>query len=212
MKYLVHVKDLAHLSKIVKNLSDESMRRIYFTSYRGNVFVTALNGHIMPLYKISTKKVTEEFTISFSYNDVFESYLKACKKNILVYFNSDTKTLDFLVGNTTLTLNETSDVYNSIDINHIIEKGFNVIKSPNFNITPATSRVTLTTMENIFPSKNGTITFYGDTEKLNDVMIARYSEDKEFCALVMPMVLDDEETHKEFVEDINNYFIMSDED
>ena len=209
MKYTAFMENINHLVRIIKKLDADELKCIYFTKIRGNVYMSALNGHIMPMYKIhvchdnDTSVEEDTFNVAFSYNSNLENLIKACKKNPFIVFDSESKTLTFDVGGNTVVVNEYND---KINIEQVVKRAEDVLKSEHFNITSAVSKMTYDKAELIFPNKNGVVTFYGNTESLSDVMLARWTENSDFCALVMPMVPDSEETNKDNIDEVKKFF------
>lgn len=203
------MENINHLVRIIKKLDADELKCIYFTKINGNVYASALNGYIMPMYKIRARHdndtfVEEEnFNVAFSYNTNLENLIKACKKNPFIVFDSESKTLTFDVGGNQVIVNEYD---NKVDIEQIVKRAENVLKSEHFNVTPAVSKMTYDKAELIFPNKNGVVTFYGNTESLSDVMLARWTENSDFCALVMPMVPDSEEANKDNIDEVKKFF------
>ena len=209
MKYTTFMENVNHLVRIIKKLDDNELKCIYFTKINGNVYMSALNGHIMPMYKIracrdnDTSVEEANFNVAFSYNSNLENLIKACKKNPFIIFDSESKTLTFDVGGNPVIVNEYND---KVNIEQIVKRAEDVLKSEHFNVTSAVGKMTYDKAELVFPTKNGVVTFYGNTESLSDVMLARWTENSDFCALVMPMVHDSEEANKDNIDEIKKFF------
>ena len=219
MYYTVFIENMNHCIRIFSKSNEEIIRCIYFVKMNGNVYMTALDGHVMCLYKLHENpqesyvktdiNEQETFNIPFYYDSNFESYLKASKKNAVVMFNSDNKTLEFNIGNNVVSINEYTNRYeNVIDVPNIINRAIPIITNNKFNITPYISKITHETLDKVFPNKKGMLTFYGDVEKPNELMIARWSENTNYCSLVMPMLADDDEQNKNNINSIKNFFSL----
>lgn len=216
MLYTVYVENFKHLSKIVAKNTDDATRCIYFCKHNDRVYMSATDGCMAALYMLREKSNTEdvsseekEFNIAFMYNELLDSYLKASKKSIFLIFDSVSKTLQFTFSEQAIVheykFDNLDDVYYKVDMNGIINKGISVITKNTFNVTSEASFINNSTFEKVFPAKKGTLIIYGDTENKYQPMIARWSENSEYCAIVMPMKFEDD-IISGYIKDIKNYF------
>ena len=205
MKYNIKNDYILHCVKIIKKLDNKDLKNIFFVKRDKNLYLAAINGHVMILYKISDNAEEKpNYKIAFEYSDLLDGYLKASKKAYYSLFDDDTNHLEFMCGNNIYIESTNTDV----PLEEIIERGITVIKDCSFSVTTASSSMSFNNIESIFPNKNGFITFYGNPNNLFEPMIATWSEDNNFCAYVMPITYGNENNAND-ISNIRDFFGIS---